>query len=659
MLSNAKKRLSVLLFALMAIPAASAASQPNILILLLDDLGYADVGFMQNSEPDIYTPNIDALANDGVIFTSSYAAHPYCGPSRAGLMTGRYQHNIGSQFNLAGYTHHGVDKSETFFSKVLQDAGYNTGIVGKWHLGEEPRFQPNNRGFDYFYGMLGGGHVYHTRDFVRVRDYNPSNRGVWDYRLPLSLNNGLAPETNYDQNLYITDMFTDAGVNFIQRAERNDNQPFFLMMSYSAPHTPEEAKQSDVTALRRILGNKASNNAKRHEYAAMVYAVDRGVKKIINKLKQTGEYNNTIIIFTSDNGGRLYDANAKNTPLQNGKTSTFEGGIRVPMFIHWPNGNLPKGKYRHVVSSLDLYPTLINLANANKPRNKVLDGKDIMSDVRAGRNARPNSPLYFMMHIPKQNGGINHSAVILNNWKWYTEGNGNWKLFNLNADIGERRPVTSAATKATKQPMLNSIYRWTFDHTRPEFFDSPSYGWEDAWDNNNMPNFRKTFPSLYRNADYTNSSSGTGNGSSTGTNNGQPATGANLITNPGFESGTNAWTLTGNSSITNNKRSGSKAAVIRGSGNINQSLRLQANTQYRLDVWGKVGAQGQSFFVGVTNATTNSLVQNTVINSSGYTKKTITFTTGNNASHNYRFWAWNNKGGQYFVDDFKLTKVGS
>ncbi|MBU2986627.1 sulfatase-like hydrolase/transferase [Saccharophagus degradans] len=484
--------LSLVLFS-SAVFANNSETRPNILVLLLDDLGYADVGFMPNSEPDIYTPNIDALAAQGTVFSSAYVTHPYCGPSRAGLMTGRYQHAFGSQFNLADYSPHGIDTRETFMSKVLQTAGYNTGLVGKWHLGEEPQYRPNVRGFDYFYGMLGGGHVYHTKDFVRVADHKPGNHAVWQYKTPLMENDQYASEAGYDENLYITDMLSDAGAAFIERNAKQADKPFFLLMSYNAPHTPEEAKAEDEEALRKILGGKASSDPNRHTYSAMVYAVDRGVKQLVDTLKATGQYDNTLIVFLSDNGGRLNAASASNAPLRNGKTSVYEGGIRVPMFFHWPKGNLPQGTYKHVVSSLDLYPTFTDLAGATVPSTKILDGKNILASVRKGSNARENEPLYFAMHQPDR--GVNQMGAVLNNMKWFSSGNGQWYFYDLNKDIAEQKP-----TKANKKQrsILTSLYDWTCTHTQPQWFDDDRYGWAKAWEKNAMPNWAKTFPTLHK-----------------------------------------------------------------------------------------------------------------------------------------------------------------
>nr|WP_275655672.1 sulfatase-like hydrolase/transferase [Agaribacterium haliotis] len=476
-------------------PADSARERPNIVLILLDDLGYADVGFMPEAESDIHTPSIDELAKQGTVFSQAYVSHPYCGPSRAGLMTGRYQHEFGSQFNLAAYSEHGISTDEIFFSKVLQDAGYRTGLIGKWHLGEQPQYRPNVRGFDYFYGMLGGGHVYHSKDFIRQANYDPENKQIWDYKIPLMENENYASESGYDDNLYITDMLTDAGLAFIDRESKN-KAPFFLYMSYNAPHTPEEAKAEDELALQNILGDRAAQG-KRLTYTAMVYAVDRGVKRLVEKLKATGAYENTLIVFLSDNGGRTNQASASNKPLRAGKTSLYEGGIRVPMFWHWPDGALHNGHYGHAISSLDFYPTFAALAEAEIPAGKRLDGVDVLPHIRAGTNARADRPLFFMMHQPDR--GLNQSAVVLNNQKWYSSGNGQWFYYDLKHDSSEsnRKNAAKQAAKQDRQ-LVQALYDWTCLHSEPQWFDSPSYGWESAWKTKGLPDWQKTFPKLYR-----------------------------------------------------------------------------------------------------------------------------------------------------------------
>ncbi|WP_152285638.1 sulfatase-like hydrolase/transferase [Flavicella marina] len=478
-----KSFISVITLLIVSIQTTFASDpplRPNIIFILADDLGYADVGF--NGGTDVATPNLDKLATDGTIFSSAYVAHSFCGPSRAGLLTGRYPHALGSQFNLPQDTPDGIDTNEKFFSKVLQESDYNTGLIGKWHLGEEEQYHPNNRGFDYFYGFLGGGHKYFTSQYLDAH----ANGQNWDYLRPLRENFGLA---NEPRDLYITDLFSTKGVEFIQNAEANDDEPFMLFMSYNAPHSIIEAKQSDKDALSAAPYNFSYTNDRRHIYAAMVYSLDRGVKELVDALKANGEFDNTLIVFLSDNGGRTDNIGmGNNTPLRGAKGDTFEGGFRVPMFFHWP-AKIPAGSvYDYPVSALDFYPMFANLAGATIPNSKVIDGIDILDDVVANTNARSGKPIFAMRHTATNN----RIGVRKDQWKLYSAGNGVFQLYNITNDIGETTDVSSSNADIMEE-MIEEAYNWSKTHIQPLFFDNPSL--ETNWQNNNMPNWNKTFPS--------------------------------------------------------------------------------------------------------------------------------------------------------------------
>lgn len=472
--------------------------KPNILFILLDDMGYADVGFMPEAAKDIYTPNIDALAEQGMVFTSSHVSHPFCGPSRTSIMTGRMPHPIGAQFNLAAFSGFGIDTSETYFSKVLNDADYYTGLIGKWHLGEEEIFHPNNRGFDYFYGFLGGGHEYFSDSWLNAGSYNPNNFTVGNYAgeyMSPMMENMDYVETENGQ--YCTDLLTDAGLTFIEEAS-NDDDPFFLFMSYNAPHTPVQALSSDIDAIKNELGtNAAPDGTERLTYTAMMYNVDYNIERLVEKLKNTGEYENTLIVFLSDNGGRT-NKGASNAPLRAGKGSTYEGGFRVPMFIHWPNGGVPQGSVNpYNFSSLDFYPTFIHLGGAELPEGKKLDGINVWEHILNNSDPRKDSCIFAM----RPHNGNNQTGVVRNNFKLYTGGNGFWNLYDLSKDIGENTNIASQYPDVVDSMKL-AVYEWTWTHIRPKFFDNPSYGFEDSWNNTNMPNWGKTFGSLYDPNDY-------------------------------------------------------------------------------------------------------------------------------------------------------------
>ncbi len=452
--------------------------KPNILMILCDDLGYSDVGF--NGSKDIPTPNLDMLANNGTILTDAYVAHPFCGPSRASLMTGRYAHKIGAQFNLppnSGETiKKGIDANETFISKVLQDEGYYTGLIGKWHLGANKGYHPNERGFDDFYGFLGGGHNYHPEQFKAAYKKQKENGRdiIWDYLHPLE-HNGV----EVDETEYVTDGLSREAVRFIGEAADKKDNPFFLYLSYNAPHTPLEAKEEDLKLFEHI------KDKKRKTYAAMVYAVDRGVKKVVDELKATGQFDNTLIIFFSDNGGKT-KAGATNYPLEEGKGSTYEGGFRVPMFFHWPNV-VPSGrKYHYPVSALDFYPTFTNLAGTKIPESKQLDGKDIWGDFLSNKNARPRECVFAMRH----RNGFTDVAVRKDDWKALKVYQQNWKLFNIKEDIKESNDLSSKNPEILKS-LVSEAENWSKTNIQPLWWHDEKTG--DDWKADGMPHFDKTF----------------------------------------------------------------------------------------------------------------------------------------------------------------------
>lgn len=449
--------------------------QPNILLILCDDLGYADVGF--NGSKDIKTPNLDALAAKGTIFNDAYVAHPFCGPSRASLLTGRYAHKIGAQFNLPteGDQTKGVDVNETYISKVLQKAGYYTGVMGKWHLGFQTEYHPNTRGFDDFYGFLGGGHKYFPKQFKEAYNKQKANGQsfIWEYLHPLEHNG-----KDVDETEYVTDALSRETMRFINDASKKE-KPFFMYLSYNAPHTPLEAKEEDLKLFQHI------KDKKRRTYAAMVYAVDRGVGKIVEKLKQTNQFENTLIVFLSDNGGKTI-AGANNHPLKEGKGSAYEGGFRVPMFLHWPNV-VPAGKtYSYPISALDFYPTFAHLANAKIPEDKALDGVNFWNHFLKEENPRKDQPLFIMRHRK----GFSDVAIRKNQWKALKVYQKPWKLFNIENDISESNDVSNAHPEILKT-LVEDGKLWSKTHIQPLWFHIEKEG--EQWQQDNMPRFNETF----------------------------------------------------------------------------------------------------------------------------------------------------------------------
>lgn len=452
-------------------------SKPNILMILCDDLGYSDVGF--NGSLDIKTPNLDRLAEQGTVFTSAYVAHPFCGPSRTSLMTGRYSHKIGAQFNLPpnsqDFMDDGVDTNEVFMSTVLQKSGYYTGVMGKWHLGSTPKYHPNKRGFDDFYGFLGGGHNYHPEQYQAVYEKQKAegNKSIFDYLLPLEHNNKVVNETEY-----MTDALSREAIRFMNEAAKKQD-PFFLYLSFNAPHTPLEAKDEDLKLFEHI------KDKKRRTYAAMVYAVDRGVKKIIESLKASGQYENTLIVFFSDNGGKTI-AGATNYPLREGKGSACEGGYRVPMFFHWPNV-IPAGKkFKYNVSSLDLFPTFAGLGAATIPKGKQLDGKDIWNDLLENSNPHKGDMFYAMRHRT----GYTDVGARKDQWKALKLNKQEWKLYNIEEDISEKNDLSKEFPEILKALILETE-AWSKTNMKPRWFHSNEEG--ILWREMNMPRFDETF----------------------------------------------------------------------------------------------------------------------------------------------------------------------
>ncbi|WPR72988.1 sulfatase-like hydrolase/transferase [Flavobacterium sp. NG2] len=450
--------------------------KPNILVILCDDLGYADVGF--NNSPDIITPELDKLAKAGTIMTSAYVAHPFCGPSRAALMTGRYPHQIGAPYNLSDngrVTDLGVPVNEIYMSNMLQGAGYYTSIVGKWHLGDNPQFRPNKRGFDEFFGFLGGGHRYFPNQYQPIYEKQKS-AGMYpinDYLKPLMHNNEEVSETEY-----VTDALSREAVRIVTESKKK-NKPFFMYLSYNAPHVPLEAKEEDLKVFANI------KDKDRRTYAAMVYAVDRGVGEIVKRLKENGQYENTLIVFFSDNGGN-FDHGANNFPLKGTKGDTFEGGFRVPMFFHWPNKIAAGVHFDHPVSALDLYPTFAHLANTNPPKGKVLNGKNIWNDLASNTSPHKDEMIYSLRYRE----GYCDVAARKEDWKIVRMGNEPWQLFNITKDLGEHKDLSGQFPDRLKE-MVAETKEWTKTHIAPLWV----YSQKDAeyWESGRLPGYDDTF----------------------------------------------------------------------------------------------------------------------------------------------------------------------
>lgn len=450
--------------------------RPNILVILCDDLGYGDVSF--NGSPDIKTPNLDKLANRGITFTSAYVSHPFCGPSRASIMTGRYPQAIGTPYNLRDSgirPNYGVPETETFMSRVLKDAGYHTMAIGKWHLGFSPRFQPNNRGFDEFYGFLAGGHDYFPQNFTPAYQ-KQKKAGVYpirEYIKPLLHNN-----TEIEETEYITDAFSREAIRMINESAKG-NKPFFMYLAYNAPHVPLQAKKEDVALFKDI------KDEDRRNYAAMVYAVDRGVGGIVNTLKENDIFDNTLIVFLSDNGGNT-DHGASNYPLKGKKGDTWEGGFRSPMFYCWPAKIKADQVVDSPVSSLDLYPTFASLAGAQIPENKVLDGIDLSAAIKA--EAEFNTTR--LIQVLRYREGYCDVGIRQGDWKAVRMKNEPWNLFNITDDKREHHNKSGRYPEKLKE-LVGKSKQWSTTHISPLWYYSAKD--EELWNDGTLPGYDHTY----------------------------------------------------------------------------------------------------------------------------------------------------------------------
>lgn len=380
--------------------------KPNIIVILTDDQGYADVGFQGDQAK---TPHLDSLAKDGIRFTNGYVTHPFCSPMRAGFMAGRYQHRFGHENNpthLPNDSTLGLPMSEVTIADSMKAAGYHTIAVGKWHLGAHPKYHPNNRGFDDYFGFLGGGH-----DYFKVAK---KGQKVVEYNIPIEHNNKPVPMESY-----LTDMLNAAAVKFINQYK---GQPFFMYLAYNAPHTPYQCSPKYIKRFEHL------KDPKLQIYLGMIAAVDDGVGQVRAALKANGLTENTLIIYLSDNGGQTKFNVSKNTPLRGRKGNVYEGGVRVPFVMTWP-GMLEPGVYHQPVSSLDIYPTAVSLAGGEISRR--LEGVDLMPYLQGKNKNAPHDYLYWRV------GGGGRWAVRHGKWKLAKETQ-KIELFNLEEDISEK-----------------------------------------------------------------------------------------------------------------------------------------------------------------------------------------------------------------------------
>ncbi len=383
--------------------------KPNLVLILVDDLGYGDLGI--HGSKQIPTPNIDKLAEDGVLFTQAYVSSPVCGPSRAGLITGRNQLSFGVDNNFfhsqPGFDPDfvGLPLSETTLADKLRPLGYVNGIIGKWHLGEKTHFYPTKRGFDEFWGFLAGGHDYFKAEIGWENMESPIE---CTYKTP-------EPIT------YLTDDIGDESVDFIQRHKK---EPFFLFASFNAPHGPMQAIEEDLELFKHI------DDELRRTYCAMVYRLDQNIGKILNTIADEGLEENTFVVFLSDNGGPAVapiSNGSINAPLRGQKTTVLEGGIRVPFIFKWP-AKLGEGEIvNDMVLSLDIFPTFVNAAGGTISEEEKLKGVDIIPFISGQTKNLPHTSMEWKYTVS--------TAIREGDWKLIRLPDRLPLLYNISEDI--------------------------------------------------------------------------------------------------------------------------------------------------------------------------------------------------------------------------------
>ncbi|MGJ8682555.1 sulfatase [Paraglaciecola sp.] len=419
-----------------------AKSQPNILFILSDDAGYADFGFHGSKE--FHTPNLDEFAKQGVRFEQAYVTAAVCGPSRAGLLTGKYQQRFGyEENNVPGYMSYsgltgddmGLPLTEKTIGNYLQDLGYRTAIFGKWHMGDADRFHPLKRGFDEFVGFRTGARSYYEMS-PKEQKQDPNKRmergfGVFE-----------EPKT------YVTDFLADETINFIKN---NKTKPFFAYLSLNAVHTPMQARPEHLALYSNLKG-------KRKTLAAMTYAMDIAIAKVLKTLEEQGIADNTIVVYTNDNGGPSDSNHSNNFPLSGSKANHLEGGIRVPMLVRWPNTFKANSVYSYPVSFLDFLPTFVQAGGGSVSDISDIDGVDLKPFV-VGENAnRPHQTLYWK----KENRGV----VRIGDWKFLRYPDRPAELYNLANDLSELNNLAAQYPDKVKT-MYKALFNWELSLERP------------------------------------------------------------------------------------------------------------------------------------------------------------------------------------------------
>jgi len=414
--------------------AAETTRKPNILVIIADDMGYADAGFQGCK--DIPTPHLDSLARDGVRCTSGYVTGPYCSPTRAALLTGRAQTRFGHEFNPSG-PRSGLPTTESTLADRLRSSGYRTALIGKWHLGSAPEYHPLKRGFDEFFGFLGGAHSYTSAD------------GIFRGTAPVS------------EMTYTTDAFAREAETFI---DRHAAQPWFLCLSFNAVHTPMHATDA---RLQRFAG---ISDPQRRTYAAMLAAMDDAIGSVRARLAAKDLTSQTLIAFFSDNGGPVMRGvtvnGSSNAPLRGSKRTTLEGGVRVPFILTWPS-HLKPAVFAEPVVQTDVHATALAAAGIPSDPTWKLEGINLLPHLTSQQAAPPHTTLFWRFG--------QQMAVRSGPWKlvrYDTTADGlaagisQPKLYNLTDDQSESKDLAAAHPEKVRE--LQSLWdQWNKENAKP------------------------------------------------------------------------------------------------------------------------------------------------------------------------------------------------
>lgn len=466
----------------------SQLKRPNIILILADDLGATDLGIYGNK--NITTPNIDAIGHEGVTFMEGYISSPVCSPSRAGLLTGRYQQRFGHEFqpqqrylkNMAEYygfkmlprfkpltpikeldvpstedrLRQGLPPSEITLAELLKKYDYSTAIIGKWHLGAADFAKPCARGFDYQYGFYEAFTLYAPTDDPNIvnkhisRDYIDQHE--WSASEGRPGNCAILRNCceRQEENKYLTDKLTDEAISYIDRSYKN---PFFLYLPYNAPHAPLQATKKYYDQFAYI------KDPVKRVYAAMIKNLDDQVGRLLTHVDSLGLTDNTIIIFLSDNGGADYNGTTDNAPFRGGKFTNFEGGIRVPFMMKWKGRITPGVIYENPVISLDIFSTLTTAIGIPLPTDRTYDGVDLLPYINGQNHTVPHEKLFWRSDFNK--------AIRKGDWKLIINEYDNTNLlFNIREDKAEKHNLY-LLKHGVAEGLIKEIDNWEKDMVKP------------------------------------------------------------------------------------------------------------------------------------------------------------------------------------------------